>query len=91
MIECSNCKGGGLVGTGEQPWLRLGHLSTCTKCLGTGKVAEAPQASVPTDGEEKKDGEPTDPDQNGSAPESVDNVDQENATLTPEQQAAQLG
>lgn len=33
---CSNCRGEGLVGSGDQPWLRIGHLTTCKQCNGTG-------------------------------------------------------
>ncbi len=39
-MECNNCKGKGLVGTGEKPWECQGAVSTCTACTGTGKVPE---------------------------------------------------
>lgn len=38
MINCENCHGEGLVGQGEKPWLRQGHIDTCKICNGTGKV-----------------------------------------------------
>lgn len=38
MNECPKCHGGGLVGGGDKPWERVGHLSTCDLCSGTGKV-----------------------------------------------------
>ena len=41
--NCENCKGDGLVGAGEQPWLRQGRLERCTKCGGTGKVEDGAQ------------------------------------------------
>lgn len=58
MEKCTNCDGEGIVGGGEKPWLRLGALSTCGVCGGSGKVgaenavAEAPVApaeEVPVD------------------------------------------
>ena len=39
-MECNNCNGKGLVGSGEKPWECQGAVSTCTACTGTGKVPE---------------------------------------------------
>ena len=38
--DCSTCHGEGLVGTGDQPWLKLGDVRTCAECAGTGKVSD---------------------------------------------------
>ncbi len=38
--RCENCHGEGLVGAGDQPWLRQGPVTTCSPCGGTGKVDE---------------------------------------------------
>ncbi len=68
-----------MVGQGEKPWLKQGHLETCKVCVGTGKKAEQtpandpevsqPNVTAPTtdtpDGGEKKDGD-TEPNPNGS-------------------------
>lgn len=51
MTICTNCNGEGLVGQGDQPWLKQGHIQTCGKCDGTGQVdvnaGAAPQEEVP--------------------------------------------
>lgn len=39
-MECKNCLGDGIVGAGDQPWLKQGAQSTCAVCGGTGKIAE---------------------------------------------------
>ncbi len=71
MEPCKNCNGEGIVGNGDQPWLKQGHLHTCEVCAGTGKVSsgqaveqtpEEKQATEATDtqsqdGEEKKSDE----------------------------------
>lgn len=41
MTQCTNCAGGGLVGVGEQPWLRQGPISTCPNCAGTGILVDS--------------------------------------------------
>lgn len=41
MITCDKCRGGGLIGAGDQPWLKNGAVSTCDKCTGTGQVDES--------------------------------------------------
>lgn len=57
---CKNCNGDGQVGNGDKPWLKQGHLHTCEKCQGTGKVPvvetepEAPAETQTADVEEKK-------------------------------------
>lgn len=57
--KCSNCNGEGIVGSGEKPWLKEGHLHTCDVCKGTGKIVEADatgtkpaQESIPADSHE---------------------------------------
>lgn len=49
-MECEKCKGKGLVGNGDQPWLLQGHVITCPVCSGTGKQPEAvaPEAQTET-------------------------------------------
>lgn len=44
--KCENCHGEGLVGQGEQPWLRQGRTETCKKCGGTGKLVESAGANL---------------------------------------------
>ncbi len=39
-MECDNCKGKGLVGNGETPWMMQGAIETCKACTGTGLVPE---------------------------------------------------
>lgn len=41
--KCDNCNGEGIVGQGESPWLKQGHLETCKLCTGTGKIETADQ------------------------------------------------
>ena len=38
--ECEKCRGDGLVGAGEQPWLKQGAISTCPECSGKGQLAD---------------------------------------------------
>lgn len=38
--QCENCQGRGLVGQGDRPFDMQGHITTCPKCTGTGKVEE---------------------------------------------------
>jgi len=40
MKTCTNCNGDGIVGSGDQPWLKQGHLVGCKACGGTGKAIE---------------------------------------------------
>ena len=35
-VHCDVCKGNGLIGQGDQPWLRQGTLEVCKTCSGTG-------------------------------------------------------
>ena len=46
MKTCPNCAGDGLVGQGEQPWLRQGHIVKCAQCSGTGKVSDGTEPEV---------------------------------------------
>lgn len=50
--NCPVCKGEGLIGAGDMPWLRQGPISTCGNCGGSGKVEDiAPEvvAEAPTE------------------------------------------
>lgn len=53
MKRCPNCDGDGIVGSGETPHLKQGHIVTCTVCQGTGSVPvnstaqEAPVDNTP--------------------------------------------
>lgn len=67
--KCANCHGDGIVGQGEQPWLKQGHTETCKVCNGTGKAeadagetvdttesqATEPETPAQAAGEEKKE------------------------------------
>jgi DnaJ-class molecular chaperone len=62
--NCAVCGGDGLVGAGDQPTLKQGPLSTCTYCLGTGKinVTDETKPSTGTDtGTEPKKNEESSP------------------------------
>lgn len=57
---CKNCTGEGIVGMGDQPWLRQGHLHTCEVCGGTGKINNNEnkmneETNPPQEGEGKKE------------------------------------
>lgn len=46
MTTCKKCHGDGLIGAGDQPWLKHGTVSTCDACNGTGKVSDDAQETV---------------------------------------------
>ncbi len=43
-IQCTKCLGDGIIGSGDNPHLKLGKQVTCDMCGGTGKI-DAPTAS----------------------------------------------
>lgn len=99
---CKNCRGEGLVGSGEQPWLRIGHVKTCPECSGTGKIqtenaAAETVASAPEGDEQpevtsaagEKIEQAVQESTDGVPVEGAGAVDEENATIKPE--AAPLG
>ncbi|MES2216688.1 MAG: hypothetical protein V4481_05345 [Patescibacteria group bacterium] len=51
MSTCQNCRGEGLVGAGDQPWLKQGPLGTCKPCSGSGKISDevVPEATPAVD------------------------------------------
>lgn len=59
MTNCENCHGEGLVGQGEKPWLRQGHIDTCKICNGTGKVSAggSQAATAQTTADQSAEGE----------------------------------
>lgn len=44
-MQCDNCKGEGLVGSGDKPWLKEGAIVTCPICTGVGELS--PEESLP--------------------------------------------
>lgn len=58
MTQCANCLGDGIVGSGPEPWLKVGAKVTCPKCGGTGQISDGegsatvetpPAPTVPAD------------------------------------------
>ena len=43
--QCPKCLGEGLIGVGENPHLKLGKISTCDVCNGSGQVDANAKAS----------------------------------------------
>lgn len=43
---CEKCKGDGIVGQGDKPWLKEGFNETCKECVGTGKTGTDDEQEV---------------------------------------------
>lgn len=54
--KCDNCNGEGIVGQGESPWLKQGHLEVCKKCTGTGKIEVPDEDETPVETPSNEDG-----------------------------------
>jgi len=47
MRTCDLCGGDGLIGSGDNPRLKLGVLRVCTECSGTGMINDEHAEQVP--------------------------------------------
>lgn len=83
--ECTTCRGGGLIGSGDQPWLKLGAVVTCKECGGTGQIGEvesAPAEIIP--GNVPVEASPEIPVDNSSSNFSEGSSDGSQAEVNPE-------
>lgn len=87
MSTCNNCLGDGVVGSGDQPWLKQGALRTCELCNGTGQINDAPQVIVPDPTQEPAPG-PTPVDNPSFSDGSSDGLAEQPMTPSVEDQPA---
>ena len=85
MEKCSNCQGDGIVGAGAAPWLRMGHLSKCVPCGGTGQVGNMP-TPAPSNEDGLKETETQD-----SAPAGSESADKESTPAENVQDSSPAG